>query len=262
LQYLSELKAISFPTIRKWTIEGSYEFLASLDVSGADALDFWSVNPLTDRLLNPIPNKLTKLVLSHVLFIPESLLGGQPYFLPFLNSLALSDVIFFGPMRKYFLCPNLNRLDYDISPHELSQHNIAMEFSENPYSVPIRDALDQAFFQESSTLKYISLGGTKMDDVLVPILEHCPVLYCLEIAICRIGTFIQPFLEKLQDPKYLPTLRILDVDDSWPIHPALSFNEFVVQCGSKRRELYVCGNGRQMDPDFYNSDGSEFDYIE
>jgi hypothetical protein len=164
-----------------------------------------------------------------------------------------------GPMRKYFLCPNLSRLKYDISPTELSQHDIAVEFSENPYSVPIRDALDQTFFQETLALKYIYLDGTKMDDVLVPILEHCPVLYHLEIAFCRIRTFIQPFLEKLQDPKYLPMLRILDIGDSWPSQPTLSFNEFVVQCGSKRRELYVCGNGKQMGPVFYNSDGSESD---
>jgi hypothetical protein len=259
LRYLSELKAMSFPTIRKWTIHGTYEFLASLDLSSADTLDFWSSDRLTNRLINPIPHQLTTLALCHVLFTPESLPGGQRYSLPFLTSLTISNVIFFGPMRKYFLCPNLNHLEYDIASSELSADEIAVKVHGNPYRAPIREALDQAFFQENSALKSISLKGTKIDGVLVPILEPCPALRHLEIKDCRIETFFQPFLKKLQDPKYLPTLQTIYIDNSWSIQFDTSFNEFVIQCGYIRRELDVSGSGTRDRRPIYNSDQSRSD---
>jgi hypothetical protein len=243
LQYYPELNGISFPNIRKWKIEGKNEFFAAFDVSSADTIEFRSYNRPMDRLFAPLPTQLTTLTLDLVIFTPESLQGGQRYSLPLLTDLKLSDIVFLGPMRRYFHCPKLTHLSYTISS-SVYANITTVESIRNHYRALVQETFDATFFQESSALCSISFKGTMMDDKLVPILASCSALNNLEIWNCRIGRFIRPFLEKLQDRKYFPTLRLLTIDYSWPFLPGFLFKEFVEACGSKRPELYVSGNGQ------------------
>jgi hypothetical protein len=122
--------------------------------------------------------------------------------------------------------------------------NAAVESPRNPYRASVQETFDAIFFQQSSALCSIFFEGTMMDDKLIPILASFSALNNLEIWNCRIGGFIRPFLEKLQDRKYFSTLQLLTIDYSWPFLPGFSYKEFVEACGSKRPELYVSGNGQ------------------
>jgi hypothetical protein len=255
IQTLSELRGIPFPNIRSWRIEGKNELLASLDLSGADAINFWSDNRPKTRFLAPIPNQLTNLTLNHVIFTFESLPVGQRYILPCLTNLKLNGVVFLGPMCKYFHCPKLRRLVYDIS-YSCSSPNTAIEDCNDPCQVPIQQTFDKVFFHETSALEFIRLEGTTLDDNLVPILASCAVLRSLEIEDCRMERFIHPFLEALQDPKYLPSLQTFYIDTLWSTPPDLPFQNFVKLCKSTRPGITVSGNGRQESSEEY-SDGDE-----
>jgi hypothetical protein len=251
LQRPSVLKGISFPSIRKWLIEGENEFLASLDLRHADAIELWSTNNPTNRLFASFPNQLTTLTLDLVIFTLDALPGGRRHSLPCLTSLTLSNIVFLGPIRRYFHCPKLNYLEYNVAVSDLRE-GTAVEVTKNPYQAPMQETFDQTFFQESSALGYIRLRGTRLNDASVPILTSCPVLYSLKLEECRMETFIHPFLKKLQDSKYLPNLRTLSIDDSWPPRPFLPYRRFVAQCNSIRPGMDVFGNGQKISPDAFS----------
>jgi hypothetical protein len=236
------------------------KLLASLDLSNADTLEFWSPSAPIDLLSTPIPSQLTTLKLDLVVFTPESLPSGRRHFLPCLTSLTLLSVAFIGPMRNYFHCPKLFHLHYHIKADYYIFYNIVEE-CRNPYQALTRKTFDEAFFQETPALESIFLGGTALDDALALTLAFCPVLHSLTIKRCYIEEFVHPFLESLQDLKYLPSLRILHIDDSWPIRLDLSFTEFVGECSSKRPRLDIISNKRVVDPEeFYDSDFSQSGY--
>jgi hypothetical protein len=238
---LSDLRGISFPSIRNWRILGQNELVASLDLSNADTLDFQSDNSPMGRFLAPIPNQLTALKLEYTIFTPESLPDGSRHSLLLLTSLTLVDVIFFGPICKYLHCPKLNHLCYTISSDNITVET-AVEVSRNPYRTPIQEIFGDAFFQETPVLNFIYLEGTTINDALVPILESRVVLQSLEIRYCLMEGFIKLFLGRLQDPKYLLALQMLRVDNSWPSQPELPLAEFVTECNSRRPGLYVVGS--------------------
>jgi hypothetical protein len=248
---LPELKDISFPSIRNWQIKGENKLFASLDFRNASTLDFESENSPIDRLLAPIPSQLTTLKLDKIIFTPESLPGGRRHSLPFLTNLTLVDIVFLGPMRKYFHCPKLKYLRYSISLSHSARDTI-VENSRNPFWASIQDTLDHAFFQEASRLEFLSLESIKMDNVTASILASCPVLHTLEIKESGLDEFIWPFLESLRDPRYLPSLRMLYISRSWLLHYALSCHQFVAQCSSMRPQLYVVIDGMPFET-FYNN---------
>jgi hypothetical protein len=238
-------------------MEGKNELLALLELDNAETLDFWSSNRPKYRLVAPIPSQLTKLTLEHVVFTPKSLQDGQRHFLPRLKSLRLNNIVFLGPMRKYFHCPKLEHLSYSIDSGGSAIGTILGDI-DNPYQAPTRNIFDQAFFQETLALKSILLHGTRMDEALVSILAYCPLLLSLKIEECRIETFTQSFLENLTDPTYLPTLRELCFDESWPLWSNLPYEDFMVLCGSKRPWIYMTGNGlRLCDEALEFSDGDQ-----
>jgi hypothetical protein len=257
IRILSPLREISFPSIRSWRIEAKNEFFASLDLSSADAIEFWSTNRPTNRLFAPIPNQLTNLKLDRVIFTIESLPGGQRYSLPYLTSLTLRNIIFFGPMRKYFHCPKLGHLLYTIFSRS-STLGTAIEGCKNPYQVPIQHAFDKIFFQETPVLEFIILEGTTLDDALVPILASCPALHSLEIEDCRMESFIHPFLDTLQDTKSFPSMKMIHIDGSWPAKLDLSYQEFVAQSIYRRPEIYISGD-EQQEPSATFYDENQFD---
>jgi hypothetical protein len=258
LQYSPELEGISFPNIKKWRIEGKNEFLAALDVGNADTIEFRSYNRPMDRLFTPLPTQLTSLTLNLIVFTPESLQGGQRHSLPLLTELRLLNIVFVGPMRSYFHCPKLTHLSYAIySPH--SAIDTAVGVTKNPWRALVQETFDATFFQESPALCSIFFYGTTMDDKLVPILGSCSALNNLKIEGCCIEMFIGPFLEKLQDRKYFPTLELLIIDYSWPFLPGFSYKEFIEACGSKRPELYVSGNGQLEIGAAYSNDQPQSD---
>jgi hypothetical protein len=246
----SEVKDIPFPCIRKWRINSINDLYALLDLSNADNISLYCVNHPRKFFFTPIPSQLTTLKLSNFVVTSESLPGTQRYSLPCLTSLGLSSVLFHGPMRRYFHCPKLSCLSYDILDHIWVPDTI-VEDIKDPFGAPIQETFDEAFFQETPVLGSIYFAGTRLGDAVVPILASCPLLHTLDIDDCPIERFIQPFINELQDPKYLPALRVLCVDDSWPTQCNLSFEEFVVQCCSKRRDIYVFGNGEGINTKAY-----------
>jgi hypothetical protein len=259
IQALSDLRDISFPNIRSWRIESTNELIASLDLSGAESIDFWSSNYPKTRFLGPIPNQLTNLTLSRIILTLESLTGGQRYSLPYLTSLTLRNIVLIGPMCKYFHCPKLDRLVYDIS-YDCSSLNNAIQGCTNPCQIPIQQTFDKVFFQESPALEFILLQGTTIDNKLVPILASCAVLRSLEIIECHIGRFVHPFLEVLRDPEYLPSLQTVYIDTLWSTPPDLRFQDFVKLCKSTRPGIIVSGNRRrESSEESSDSDESQSD---
>jgi hypothetical protein len=227
---LPGLEDISFPSIRTWRIAGDIEFLASLNLGDADDLIFRSMNS-KNRFFAPIPSQLTELEISRVTFAIESLPGGQRHSLPRLVGLTLVDVIFISPMSNYFHLPELRSLDYSITLPSVRS------------KVPaIQETLDSVFCREASALEFMGLEGITLNDALVRILASCPNLLHLDIDICLLEEFIHPFLERLQDPQYLPLLRSLSIEESWPFQLDLSYSEFAAQCHSRWPEIRFFGN--------------------
>jgi hypothetical protein len=235
---------MSFSNIRTWRIEGRNDLLALLDLSSADSLDFWSTNDFMNRLLAPLPSQLTTLRLGRIVFTPESLQHGQRHALPCLTSLMVRDIILFGPMSKYFHCPKLDHLSYNIYPRDFILAN-AIDVQKSPYHAPILETFDKTFFQETLALRSIIFAGTTMDEAVVPFLASCPILHSLEMRDCRIEGFIFPFLETLQNAKCFPAMRTLHFEYSWPAQLELSYEEFVAQCNSLRRGIQVSCERRE-----------------
>jgi hypothetical protein len=238
------LKDIALPNIRKWELEVTVDLFASLDLSAADSISFLSVDYPAKRLFAPIPSQLTKLELSLVIFTLDSLPGGQRHSLPCLTSLALEEVIFIGPVRKFFHCPRLEKLRYVASPDE-TEGSPTVEGYKDHYMAPIEEVLDEAFFRETPVLSSIFLHATALCDDLKSSLGSCPVLHSLEILDCPLEGFIEPFLENLQDTKYFPSLQRLCIDDSWPTKFDMSYDEFAARCRSEQPGICVFSSGKQ-----------------
>jgi hypothetical protein len=206
------------------------EFLTSLDLSHAGDITFHSTTPM-NRFFAPIPSQLTELALSQVSFAIESLPGGQRYFLPCLTTLTLLDVTFSGPISDYFHCPKLDCVGHFIKSLDVRSNAIL-----------VQEIFDVAFYRESLALKTIYLEGLTITDVLIPTLVSCSTLHVLGIKGCYLVGFVHSFLQRLQDPKYLPYLRRLHMEKSWSLQMDLSYREFTAQCRSIRPGLYVFGN--------------------
>jgi hypothetical protein len=235
-------------------MKGGKTLLTLLDLSNASTLEFRSTGLPLDLLSTPIPSQLTTLELDLVVFEPNSLPEGQRHFLPSLTSLTLLSVAFVGPMRHYFHCPNLVHLHYHIKSEYYTRYNFVKE-GKNPYQAFISKTFDEAFFQETSSLESIFLGGTALDKALTLALVSCPLLHSLNMKRSDMERFAHPFLEKLQDPNDLPSLRLLCIDDSWPMQLDMSFAKFVVECGSRRPQMDINGNKKVVD--FEEVDDSE-----
>jgi hypothetical protein len=222
-------------------------------------------------LFSPIPNQLTELTLCLVIFRLDSLPSGQRHSLPCLTSLSLEEVIFIGPVSKFFHCPKLEKLRY-VASTEGMEGPTTLEGYKRHYMAPIEQVLDEAFFRETRDLSSIFLHATALGDDLKTSLGSCPALYSLEILDCPLKKFIQPFLENLQDMKYFPSLRRLCIDDSWPTKFGMSYDEFAARCRSERPSICVFSSGErgwdylkgssddsQSDPDHGSDDEGESD---
>jgi hypothetical protein len=229
-QTLPGLKDISFPSTQKWSIMSNTEFLASLELSNAREITFRSADS-TNLFSAAISSQLTRLDIARVSFAIESLPGGQRYSLPCLGSLLLEDVILSGPISHYFYCPKLHYIGYMTMLPGLSTT-----------MAPIQEAFDEAFCRESPALETIFLKGVTINDAMVRIIAPLPILRTLSIDGCHPGEFIHPFLEKLEDPEYLPSLKSLFIKKSRPVRLDLSYDEFAAQCRSRRPGICVWGN--------------------
>jgi hypothetical protein len=238
-QYLPELKEMTFPNIQIWRVSGDAKLFTSLDISGANLIDFSSGHRFMNRLFPPIPisTQLMELELSQVNFTPESLTGGQRYSLPCLTFLTLCDVKFLGPLQNYFHFPKLYQLEYKIRYFRFIR-------DPNKALAPIQEVLDETFCQEAATIEAILFDGVTMSAAFVRNLASFPILRNLELYNCLIGEFIHPFLEKLQEPKCFPSLVRLCIDHSWVHQPDLSYNDFVAQIKSRRPRITISGDGR------------------
>jgi hypothetical protein len=227
---LPVLEDISFQNIRTWRITSKIDILASLNLNNATDIVFRSIDSM-NRFFAPIPIQLTDLELSQVSFTIKSLPGGQRYSLPCLTSLALEDVVVFGSLSDYFHCPKLNNLDYVINSPS-ARYNVA----------PIQETFDEVFCRESRGLKLMGLEGVIMTDALVRSLASFPNLCALQVQDCHPDEFIPPFLERLQDPKYLPRLKWIRMEKSWSFPLELPYEEFAAQCNSSRPGVHVIGS--------------------
>jgi hypothetical protein len=116
-----------------------------------------------------------------------------------------------------------------------------------------------------SQLQELKLGGMwwiQSKFIMDLALNSCPNLRTLEIHDCGIEYFIGSVLENLQDAKYFPSLGLLTINSSWPVKLDISYDEFRVQCSSKRPEFYISGNGQEELPEI-GSDAYELEsYVE
>jgi hypothetical protein len=258
---LSGLKNISFPNIQTWRLEGKDDLFNLVDLSGAHTVSFNSMQYPRSRMLSPIPTQLTTLTISNVIFTKDSIPSGQRYSLQCLANLTLKDAVFLGPMRDYLHCPILRHLEYSILS-EWSASNSNAEGVESPYKHPIQETLDAVFFRETPSLQFLHLQGITLDEVLLPTLASCPVLYSLRIQDCSIENFIHPFVGNLQDPKSFPSLRVLVLDEQWPAGLKISYREFVAQCSSRRPGVQLSKFERQgLHSPIYDDSQSDLDSV-
>jgi hypothetical protein len=238
-----ELKAITLSRIRKWRLEVTGDLFASLDLSAAESISFICIDYPPKPFSAPIPNQLTELRLSLLIFKLDSLPSGQRHSLPSLTSLSLEEVIFIGPVSKFFHCPKLEKLRY-VASAEGMEDSVTLEGYKNHYMAPIEEVLDEAFFRETPSLLSIFLQATALCDDLKTSLGSCPVLHNLEVLDCRLKKFAQLFLENLQDMNYFPSLQSLCIDDSWPAKLDMSYDEFAARCRSERPDICVFSSGK------------------
>jgi hypothetical protein len=158
-----ELKEIALPRIRKWRLEVTGDLFASLDLSAAESIGFICIDYPPRPFSAPIPNQLTELRLSLLIFKLDSLPSGQRHSLPSLTSLSLEEVIFIGPVSKFFHCPKLEKSRYFASTEGV-EGPTTLEGYKHLYKAPIEEILDEAFFRENPPLSSIFLHAIALGD--------------------------------------------------------------------------------------------------
>jgi hypothetical protein len=109
--------------------------------------------------------------------------------------------------------------------------------------------LDSLFFQSVPDLEVPSLFRTPVDDKLLANLRYCPQSRGLRIDTYHVfeGLFISlPML--LADEGPFPSLKIVQVNTSWPYGIGFSFEDYISLCIRYRPRIVISGNEKEYDP--------------
>lgn len=106
---------------------------------------------------------------------------------------------------------------------------------------------EASFFQGIPELEVFSIEKMPINGKLTSGLKNCRLLRELNIDWCVVDKFVPSFRESMKDKKMFPSLRALDINDSWSdkIDP---YTEFTKYCASQRPAIAISGNERN-----YNS---------
>jgi hypothetical protein len=233
---------IALPNVKTVESSGSIKFFDTFQFSGIENLRFIHAGPHSNRMTGSIPSQLTKLFLGSVRFpqIPPS--GNPPQYLPVLRTLELQDVVFSGLVRNYLHCPKLVELSCHYS-EENSAHD-ALQRKRGHYRDPVQRLFDESFFRGVPNLESIVLHGLTLGVTLAGILQSCPLLHTMRVEDCGMRRFVLSFANYIGHKKPFPSLKVLTIDDSWPMKFDTSYEEFHEHCGLKRPQLWITGNER------------------
>jgi hypothetical protein len=237
------LRKIAFPNVESWKITGHLGLLEALDPDSIRTLDFECLGYPLGQIAANFSTQLTKLVLKMVAFTLGYRPNDQPQGLPCLTHLELENVVFQGVLQDYITCPNLEKLSFHYVGAELDDLSIDTETDElkEECSHEMLEIFDEQFFQGVPKLKYVSILGGSLDDSFLSNLRPCTRLETMVIEECYIEYSISSFLEFLEN---LPNLMTVRIEDSWPQHSDMSYQEFITRCVSERPGTCVYGNGR------------------
>jgi hypothetical protein len=223
-------------------LSGGIEFFDVFEFTGVESLCFVHTGRRPSRTMGLIPVQLTKLFLGSVKFpqIPPS--GNPPQYLPELRVLELQGVVFDGRVRDYLRCPKLVELSYRCSEGKFVDDTT--ERKQHHYRDLVQDLFDESFFRGVPNLEYLFLHGLTLDAVLADFLKSCPLLHTMIVEDCQMKEFILSFASYIGDEKPFPSLKVLRIDDSWPMKFNTLYQEFHEYCRIKRSQLWITGNER------------------
>jgi hypothetical protein len=227
------------PNVKMLGLSGDLRLFDILELSGIENLRFLHTGWRSNQMRISIPAHLTKLFLGSVKF---SLSLDRPQYLPALKTLELRDVVFDSPVRRYLHCPELIELSY-WSPKEFPVSG-SWTTRKHQYKELVEELFDACFFRETPSLQTILFHGLTMDSVLVGILQSCRLLHTLRVENCRMKSFIPSFFNSITHKEHFPSLRIIEIDDSWSVKTTMSYEEFTKLCKSERSQIKISGNGR------------------
>ncbi|PVG01794.1 hypothetical protein CPB86DRAFT_870858 [Serendipita vermifera] len=210
------------------------------------------------------PIALTKLSLAFVNFKFSNIATGKPYDLPYLKILRLERLEVEGPLQKYLVMPSLQRLELLNVNFSPGDDNEWREYKGSVYDPVLHT--DILLSEDFLNLETLHLSGMETDDELVVKLSGmetddeldseisgkgaaggldiklrpCPKLKTLRVCSLSLETFIPSFIESLAETGSFPSLKKLELDDSWPTELDMSYEEFVEHCFRVRPDMDLC----------------------
>ncbi|PVG01726.1 hypothetical protein CPB86DRAFT_781103 [Serendipita vermifera] len=86
-----------------------------------------------------------------------------------------------------------------------------------------------------------------IDENLAHHLQDCPSLLGLLIHDCDVESFFLTFIDHMQNAGYLPSLRTLQLDRSWPRYLDATYTDLEKYCASERPNLLIFSSERNFE---------------
>jgi hypothetical protein len=233
---------ITLPNVKTVEFSGGVKFFDIFELSGVESLRFMHTGWQSNRMTGSIPSQLTKLFLGSIRFPPIPPSSNLPQSLPALRTLELQDVVSSGLIQDYLRCPKLVELSCRCSKGNSGRD--VLERRRGHYRYPVQRLFDESFFRGVPNLESILLHGLTLGVIPASIPQSCPLLHTMRVEDCEMRKFLLSFANYIRDEKTFPSLRVLRIDDSWPMNLNTSYEQFHEYCRLKRPQLWITGNER------------------
>jgi hypothetical protein len=247
------------PSLKTLKIRGDYRIFKAFDLTDVKNLEFTALDgPSLIFDLSRLPTGLVDLELGEVNFGLDFPSSNGPFPLPHLTRLRLYDLVVQGSLNQYLLVPELIHLTIHRTKfHPVDEvHSYIYRGREERRAA--RMLSDSLFLRRAPKLQSLSLENMDMDESFVAELRLCPRLRTLNLSYCLAAVFVRGFYSCLDDDRFFPSLETLELNDSWPDIPEMTYPEFFDSCWMRRPDLDVCGDGEDYsDSEKYYSDEDE-----
>jgi hypothetical protein len=166
--------------------------------------------------LSSFPDQMMELSLTRFEWV---MMPIRPRSFRHLTKLNLNSTYIEGALGEYLDLPNLKSL------------NLCGVAFKGPVYINIQDRnwtrlfSDTRFLRSAPLLEIIELRAQDIDENFVDGLETCTLLKTLYLYNCGISPFVSPFLERLQNNEFVPSLEAFAIT-SCPTNPNITFEEF------------------------------------
>jgi hypothetical protein len=226
---------IPLPQIKSWYLVGPKILLTTVDLSGAEILEFVDTGYHDHLDAELLPSQTKELILDGVHFIPAPS-HHAAQLMTNLTKLELLDTTMTGPLQFYLCCPQLKTLRLQaVSFLSLDEDTISVARSDMPLSNAL--PLQSIPKLECLTLQSISCVDGKFAETL----QYCPSLRYLTVELCPLEEFIPSLTDVLADSKSFPSLQRMTIEygHASPDSEEALCEGFSSYCGSRRPAMIV-----------------------